>query len=952
VTVSAPAAAQTDTSPPAPRDDRRAVAIAIALLIALPAIVFGGADLIGGHLLLAGDNLIQNYPLRVLVGSQLRSGHLPVWDPYVFGGTPLMAGLNAGAFFPTTLLFVVLTAHAAWVLGEILLYSSVGVGTFLLFRSGGAAVLPCLLGAATFAFAGAVTTQISVHYDMGGGVACLPWALLAVRRIVEDGRWRWCALLAAALGLSVLAGSPEALLGTIAATATFGVLHWSLRPGSGWRFVSRSAVSVSAAVGGSAFAWLPALRFIAVSQRASVSEVAASGFAFPPRAGILALVPFLEGGDKLVGQGAYFGPSNSGEVTLYIGILPVVAVIALISRRWSARLPQGERRCWYGVMVVAAVLAVAAGTPLEHLIYHVPFYGRQRNSGRSVLEVDLAASALFAWWVDGGRGAADDRPPVQRVAGLLPLAAVLAVGTWFAVAPSSLWQALTATASSARPAGVTAAIVVAVGIALVAACVALLRPRVPRRLWLVVVSAATIVDLGLFSGGSAYLSSHAVAEPPSPGPVVTLVSRSLSPGGRYALFDPSLYDPSTTALAGEPDSGILEQLPSAEGYGSLVDNVYAARTATTNRDYISPAGIAAGTFSDIGLQVIVTVPESFLTPIVRLPQSAAAQVVAEPPGTDPVLPGGDLQAPGLPIVRRTSAPRPPLSAGQTTSWWFGTTVGVTAVLVQFPPASADRAVRVGLVGAAATGLGPVRWSASQMVPAGAAGVLVPFAGGPAAEGIAVQLGHGPALGPLSVSVAAGSRAYLVNGALADTLLPGAWLDVGSADGFSVFRSSGPAPRVAWLDGAAGAVAVTARSVSTLTVAVHAGAAGRLVVGTAYDSGWHATVTAAGTSAATTVERDGLVQSVAVPAGASTVTLSYSAPGLPVGAAISAATLLVVFGLVIGLQVSRRRRSRGGRGDQPPQNSGLAPGATAMIPSTYSSGMSRRNTSAPAWPFTM
>ncbi len=121
--------------------------------------------------------------------------------------------------------------------------------------------------------------------------------------------------------------------------------------------------------------------------------------------------------------------------------------------------------------------------------------------------------------------------------------------------------------------------------------------------------------------------------------------------------------------------------------------------------------------------------------------------------------------------------------------------------------------------------------------------------------------------------------------------------------------AGPAPRAAWLDGAAGAVAVTASSVSALTVAVHAGAAGRLVVGTAFDPGWHATVTTAGTAVSAAVERDGLVQSVAVPAGASTVTLSYSAPGLRTGAAISAVTLATGLVLLVALGVWRRRRSQ-------------------------------------------
>ena len=49
---------------------------------------------------MTGDNLQQNYPLHVLVGSMLRHGQLPFWNQYIFSGTPLMADFNAGAFYP------------------------------------------------------------------------------------------------------------------------------------------------------------------------------------------------------------------------------------------------------------------------------------------------------------------------------------------------------------------------------------------------------------------------------------------------------------------------------------------------------------------------------------------------------------------------------------------------------------------------------------------------------------------------------------------------------------------------------------------------------------------------------------------------------------------------------------------------------------------------------------
>jgi hypothetical protein len=88
------------------------------ILIGLPAAAFILPDLFGGHLLMTGDNLQQNYPLHVLAGSMYSHGELPFWDPYLFSGTPLLAGFNAGAFYPLVGLFVILPDRVAWVATE------------------------------------------------------------------------------------------------------------------------------------------------------------------------------------------------------------------------------------------------------------------------------------------------------------------------------------------------------------------------------------------------------------------------------------------------------------------------------------------------------------------------------------------------------------------------------------------------------------------------------------------------------------------------------------------------------------------------------------------------------------------------------------------------------------------------------------------------------------------
>ena len=138
------------------------------VLIAIPTAAFVLPDLIGGHLLITGDNLQQNYPLHVLVGSMLRHGQLPFWNQYIFSGTPLMADFNAGAFYPLTGLFVVLPDRAAWIATEVLLFSAIAVGMYVFLRALKLSTAACVLAAATYAFAGPVLSQVN-HVDMTGG---------------------------------------------------------------------------------------------------------------------------------------------------------------------------------------------------------------------------------------------------------------------------------------------------------------------------------------------------------------------------------------------------------------------------------------------------------------------------------------------------------------------------------------------------------------------------------------------------------------------------------------------------------------------------------------------------------------------------------------------------------------------------------------------------------------
>lgn len=887
----------------------RSNALAIATLVAIPVAFFGAAAALGGNLLLSGDNLLQNYPLRVLAGSDLRHGSMPFWDPYIWSGTPLMAGLNAGAFYPANLLYAVVSSHVAWVLGQMLVYSAIGVGTYLLLRCGGTSVGASFLGAFSFTFAGAVLSQTAVHIDMGDGLASLPWALIAVRRIGEDRRLRWAALFAAAFTLVILSGSPEATLDLACVCAVYAVLRRSSRYGTWWAYVSRMGLGASVALGLTAFVWVPALHFIGHSQRPSAGATFASSYSFSGVSSVLGLVPYLEGGYRLLSQPTYFGVSNSEEVAFYVGILPVVAGLTLLTKPWRKRLPAGELRLWYGILIAGAVLAAAEATPLEHLIYHIPFYGQQRDSGRNIVDVDLALCALLAWWADGGSRAERMKAPpgtsrVEKVTAALPLLAVACIGIVFAVSSSTVLSLLEAKAPFEGPVGSGAAVVLALGLAAAGFAVAASRRRCRRSVWMRWVTAFVVVDVALFAIGSGYAAAQ---QPPGAGSssssvVLSLVKKELSPGGRYAVFDPDLYDSAQFVAAGEPDVGILDQIPSFSGYGSIVDSRYADRTGAQVRGSLDAAQVQSGQFRTVGLQVIVTVPESFLVPLAAAPSGSGLVRQKEQPGQDPVVPGGDAPPPRPPLMSiPLSSPRSEVATGTTSSWWYGTTLDTKVLSLVLGSPSQGQLVRIGSV----AGDGKIAWGSPERITKGGRDVEVSFAAH--GRGLALQVLDGPPLRSVEVAAEASTgRWYLEGGPLSNALRPGAWTESATVDDFVLMRAT-YTPRATWLEGSKTTpdASVVSTSADGVEIRAHASGSSTLVWSSAWDPGWKAQLVTPSGSKPLAVRRIGLVLGVTVPAGSDLVRFSYTPPGFPLGSCLALMTLGVV--ILAGITIVWRKR---------------------------------------------
>jgi hypothetical protein len=303
--------------------------LALALLVIVP-IAIAGPLSVGGHPLLPGDNLNQNFPLRVLAGRQLGAGHLPLWDPWIWSGTPLLAGWNAGALYPGTWLFAFLPAVAAWTVNVASVGVIAGTGSYLLLRMLDCRPVASLAGASAFTYAGFMSGQ-AVHIGLVQGTAFMPWLLLAIEALSRAPAYRavvgWVFVLAVASSCTVLAGDPRAVsTSAIAAIVYLVAKSARARLRDFVRLLVPVLCGVALGAGASAIQWLPGLTFLHSSSRgqAAYGFFSAGSLSFPRIASQL-LLPFLLGGNGNFSQPVYQGEYNLPEVTIGVGFLAMVA---------------------------------------------------------------------------------------------------------------------------------------------------------------------------------------------------------------------------------------------------------------------------------------------------------------------------------------------------------------------------------------------------------------------------------------------------------------------------------------------------------------------------------------------------------------------------------------------------------------------------------------------------
>lgn len=393
-------------------------AAAIAALILLPVIYFAPV-VISGLSLAPGDGLSQNLGVRVLIGQMLRDGQLPLWNPYILAGAPLLASIYPGALYPPNWLFALFSPVTAMNLVVITTYHLALIGAYLYARRIGATRVGALIGGLAFTFSGYLIAHLG-HTSRIAAAAWLPWILLAIENLYLKVSWRWIALGAAFLALQLLAGEPQMNLYAGLVCAAYCIFRLAsrelARPLARWRFLLGVLAMVICGALLSMVQLLPERELLQLSERADISYEYFSGYSFPPVNILTFVFPFFFGGSyHPLFRMDYWSSADMGETCGYFGLLTLLLALAAL---FGSRSGAGQRamvRFWFGVALVSLVLSFGGYLPFgsNHALHNLPVYNLFRASGRHLYEFTFSLGMLAALGVS--MIAHSDRQTAQRI---------------------------------------------------------------------------------------------------------------------------------------------------------------------------------------------------------------------------------------------------------------------------------------------------------------------------------------------------------------------------------------------------------------------------------------------------------------------------------------------------------------------------------------------------------
>lgn len=271
------------------------------------------------------DFVLGNYPRSAYIAETLRSGKLPLWIPFVYGGYPFAGSNPSHFFYPFTaiLALFVKNGHLSSYILELFIILQIwigGISMYFLLKELGLTKLSSLFGAILFSFSLSTTVRTQ-HTSELYGLIWIPLIFYSLIKMFKNKSMLFASLSGLILGICILGAHPQFYFYLVFVLLGFILYNLFTRKERRSIFLLSSVTLIIGFLIAS-LRLLPEIQYVSLSSRISKSV---TGYA-PLKTLSALFFPYIFG--KGMGSHDYWGGYKGFwmfvEYSSYIGIISLV----------------------------------------------------------------------------------------------------------------------------------------------------------------------------------------------------------------------------------------------------------------------------------------------------------------------------------------------------------------------------------------------------------------------------------------------------------------------------------------------------------------------------------------------------------------------------------------------------------------------------------------------------
>lgn len=329
------------------------------------------------------------FPMQMLAIDMIKSGQLPLWNPYIFAGMPLLANFQSAPFSPTNFIYFLLNRLDAWSVQIILQHILAAFFTYLLLRFWKVTKFGSVIGGIIFAFSGynLIWSQWNGHTL---AAAFVPLIILFVDRWFIYSKFFDGAGVTISLCLLFLSGYPQVAL----YLAISLIVLWFVRFSKTKNYIEKTLLLFIFLILGislSSIQIIPGAELLSLSQREV--EPHPYEWAFLPWTKIITfLAPDYFGNHSTQN---YWGPQDYTSNTGFVGVISIILATA------GLFIIKKKKEIKFSLYLLITSLIFAFPTFISIFLWKSGIFGLNAASAhRSLILFNLSVSLLSAFGFD------------------------------------------------------------------------------------------------------------------------------------------------------------------------------------------------------------------------------------------------------------------------------------------------------------------------------------------------------------------------------------------------------------------------------------------------------------------------------------------------------------------------------------------------------------------------